>query len=138
MNPARDQSTPLKISTIVNPVFKVELPSGVIESYDPLELIEKITAAASAPADKPYPGAMLPPDALGAAPPPEGTEPRQPQTFHEILLSEFHLKESDFPGLSARNVMLQLWAEINMYVEGLEVTKKLSGLVQRNSSSAQK
>ncbi len=39
------------------------------------------------------------------------------------------------PWRRARNVMLSLWAAVNEYMEGLEVTKKLSGLVHRNSSS---
>lgn len=137
MNPSRDPNTPLKISAIQNPIFKVELPNGTIESYDPFELIEKITeanAALAAP-DQPYPGTLI---AVAVAVP-RGSEPqvalRAPLNFHEVLMAEFHLKQEDFPGLSARNVMLSLWAAINEYVEGLEVTKKLSGLVQRNSSS---
>ena len=136
--PARmpQQSEPLKISAISNPVFRVELPNGTIETYDPFELIEKVTIANADLMDaKPeYAGTMLPPEATSGELPPDA-KPRRPETFHEVLLAEFHLKESDFPGLSARNVMLSLWAAVNEYLEGLEVTKKLSGLVQRSLSS---
>ncbi len=137
MNQLRAQNEPLKISAINNPVFKVELPSGKIESYDPFELVEKVSIAladmAESKPDKKYPCTLLPADAINTTAT-DATD-RRPETFHEILLAEFHLKESDFPDMSARNVMLSLWAAVNEYMEGLELTKKLSGLVQRSLSS---
>lgn len=129
----------IDISAIKNPIYKVKLPNGTIESYDPFELMEKILSSSSASipdaAGKlpdPYPGTLLAAGSVAI----DNSNARQPRSFHEILLAEFHLKESDFPGVSPRNVMLTLWTSLQDYMEGLEVTKKLSAQGQQNSSSS--